>query len=246
MLEPIGRVVSEAFYPDLKLNAGRMDPVLSADALPDGYQVPLTWVDTAAMKEHGYESPGEKAGSRTNKAEADAIIQILEQWHQRDEFKTWLVTQKAAPVAIGVICMYAAQRDLLRRRLLRSPLAAHLDRHIKVGTVDSYQGKENPIVLVSLVRNNNDGVPGKDGRCIKEGFLATPNRINVAASRAMDRLLVFGSLSRWRTRGPMERLAMRFHEAKSRGGAQVIDATQLLNRNLMENRADQRSVEHHG
>jgi superfamily I DNA and/or RNA helicase len=72
---------------------------------------------------------------------------------------------------IGVICMYAAQRDLVRRTLMRSSLGHLVGRHIKIGTVDSYQGKENPITVVSLVRNNEDG--GREGevKMIKEGWL---------------------------------------------------------------------------
>jgi len=246
MLEPIGRVVSEAFYPDLKLRAGRTDPVIHTGALPDEFGAALAWIDMDSLSEYGFDSPGGKTGSRTNKAEAEAIVRVLEQWHQRDAFKTWLTSQTAAPVAVGIICMYAAQRDLLRRKLLRSPLAAHLDRHIKVGTVDSYQGKENPIVLLSLVRNNKDGTIGRDGRYIAEGFLATPNRINVAASRAMDRLVVFGSFARWPAGGPMSRLTGRFKEAIERGDARLIDAATLLQRDKATPRGDTKDISSHG
>lgn len=246
MLEPIGRVVSEAFYPDLKLRAGRSKPVISSGILPEDFENTLTWVDTNSLQEHGFDSPGGKTGSRVNKAEADAIVRVLEQWHQRDEFKAWLTTQTDAPVAIGIICMYAAQRDLLRRKLLQSPLAAHLDRQIKVGTVDSYQGKENPIVFLSLVRNNNDGNGSKGSQWIAEGFLSTPNRINVAASRAMDRLLIFGSHTRWRSGGPMDTLASKFTQAVERKEAAIIDATGLLKRDQIKERAEGTGGVKHG
>ena len=59
---------------------------------------------------------------------------------------------------------------------------------IKIDTVDSYQGKENRIIIVSLVKNNKDRKPG---------FLKEHNRINVAMSRAMDRLLIVGSVLMW-------------------------------------------------
>ena len=55
---------------------------------------------------------------------------------------------------------------------------------IKVQTVDNYQGEENEIVIVSLVRSNNNG---------KIGFVNMENRINVALSRARVGLYVFGN-----------------------------------------------------
>src|SRR3546814_19835187 len=58
---------------------------------------------------------------------------------------------------IGIICTYAAQRDLIKRRLVASGLDTLIRDACKVDTVDSYQGKENPIVILSLVRNNADG-----------------------------------------------------------------------------------------
>jgi hypothetical protein len=141
--------------------------------------------------------------------EADAIVAMLEDWHGHDPFRNWLTTQQKHPAGIGVICMYAAQRDLIRRKILQSALAYLLDRHLKVGTVDSYQGKENPIILLSLVRNNEEG-PMEDGvQRVREGFLNIPNRINVAASRAMDRLVVVGLRGRWSPHGPIRLPASR-------------------------------------
>ena len=61
---------------------------------------------------------------------------------------------------------------------------------VKIDTVDSYQGKENRIIILSLTRSDRHRSPG---------FLRTPNRINVAMSRAMDRLLIVGNAEMWRT-----------------------------------------------
>lgn len=61
---------------------------------------------------------------------------------------------------------------------------------MKIETVDSYQGKENRIVIVSLVRSNDRG---------QIGFLDRDNRINVALSRAMDRLVVVGAAHLFRS-----------------------------------------------
>jgi len=60
---------------------------------------------------------------------------------------------------------------------------------VKIDTVDSYQGKENRIIILSITRS-----------CPKlsTGFLYLPNRINVALSRAMDRLVIVGASQMWR------------------------------------------------
>ena len=59
---------------------------------------------------------------------------------------------------------------------------------VKIDTVDGYQGKENRIIILSLTRSDPSCTPG---------FLRTPNRINVAMSRAMDRLLIIGNSNMW-------------------------------------------------
>jgi superfamily I DNA and/or RNA helicase len=91
---------------------------------------------------------------------------------------------------IGIICMYARQRDLLNRMKGEARwIPAELRRLIKIDTVDSYQGKENRVVILSTVRNNPQQNPG---------FLRSANRINVAMSRAMERLVIVGAASMWK------------------------------------------------
>eukprot|EP00033_Pygsuia_biforma_P004585 GCRY01005027.1.p1 GENE.GCRY01005027.1~~GCRY01005027.1.p1 ORF type:complete len:2003 (+),score=401.39 GCRY01005027.1:144-6152(+) len=53
-------------------------------------------------------------------------------------------------------------------------------------TVDNFQGEESKVVLISLVRNNNEGLRGL-------GFTKVINRINVALSRAQHGLYLFGN-----------------------------------------------------
>ena len=50
--------------------------------------------------------------------------------------------------------------------------------------VDSYQGEESDIVIVSLTRSN----PTHD-----IGFMASPERVNVLLSRARDALIMIGN-----------------------------------------------------
>ncbi len=185
MLPPIGQVVSETFYPGLKLLPGRHDPEIDPSLLPGSLGKPLIWVETDGFGPAAFDRK-ESNSSRANKAEADAVVALVEEWHSHEPFREWLLNQKRHPAGIGIICMYAAQRNLIERKLRQSPMGYLLDRAVKVGTVDSYQGKENPIVVLSLVRNNDSGPMEGGIKRIQEGFLSAPNRINVAASRAMD------------------------------------------------------------
>jgi superfamily I DNA and/or RNA helicase len=210
MLPPIGKLVSAVFYQDLKLEHGRTTPEIDPAVLPPGLELPLSWIETDKFGEAAFERKIEEGSSRINQIEASAIVALLERWCGHEPFRDWLTSQTKHAAGIGIICMYAAQRDLVRRTLMRSSLGHLVGRYIKIGTVDSYQGKENPITVVSLVRNNEDGVREGEVKMIKEGFLTTPNRINVAVSRAMDRLIIVGARTRWRTGGPVGRLSDAF------------------------------------
>ncbi|KAG5881481.1 hypothetical protein JTB14_026538 [Gonioctena quinquepunctata] len=58
-------------------------------------------------------------------------------------------------------------------------------RHVKITAVDNFQGEENKIILLSLVRSNNDN---------NVGFLRIENRICVALSRAKHGLFIMGNM----------------------------------------------------
>ena len=89
---------------------------------------------------------------------------------------------------IGVICMYSAQKERIERAFSQRPWDTRFRQMVRIDTVDSYQGKENSIVIVSLVRSN-------DRR--DQGHVRSSNRCNVALSRAKERLYVVGALSMW-------------------------------------------------
>ncbi|KAF8265013.1 hypothetical protein EI94DRAFT_400563 [Lactarius quietus] len=75
-------------------------------------------------------------------------------------------------------------------------------RHIRIGTVDTFQGQEAKIVIISLVRNSGTF---EEGQGASIGFLKSSNRINVALSRAKHGLYILGNASNlrknetWRT-----------------------------------------------
>jgi superfamily I DNA and/or RNA helicase len=58
-----------------------------------------------------------------------------------------------------------------------------------------------------------------------------PNRINVALSRAMDRLVIIGARTRWPVDGPMHRVAQAFERELSLNSARLVDVSRLDKRN---------------
>jgi superfamily I DNA and/or RNA helicase len=90
---------------------------------------------------------------------------------------------------IGIICAYSEQKHLLQREFSEQEWASNFRHLVKIDTVDSYQGKENRIIILSLTRNNDQ---------FKQGFLESPQRANVSISRAMDRLVIVGAARMWR------------------------------------------------
>jgi serine/threonine protein kinase len=227
MLPPIGEIVSTSFY-EGRLEHGRLKPLIDSASLPNDLSRAVTWVSTSAFGERAKQADPNHRGSLTNVVEADAIVTLLKRWAEHQPFLDWIEKQNTHPHAIGIICAYSAQRDLVRRKIAQAPIHSSLRSALKVDTIDSYQGKENPIVLVSLVRNNWDGPIQGSSKTIRPGFLAKPNRINVAISRAMDRLVLVGSLTRWQEDGPMDRIANAFMQKFDEGNASLIDATDLL------------------
>jgi uncharacterized protein len=100
---------------------------------------------------------------------------------------TWTPSAKDAPRPMRqddvlVVAPYNAQVALLRASLEAAGLGG-----VRVGTVDKFQGQEAPVTLVSMTASAPADVPrGMD-------FLLSPNRVNVAVSRAQWRAVVVRS-----------------------------------------------------
>lgn len=233
MLPPIGEIVSRSFY-GKRLEHGRVTPIIDPEALPADLSAPVTWFDTAPFGARAKQADPNHRKSLTNTIEADVIVSLLKRWSECQPFLDWLDRQSSHAHGIGIICAYSAQRDLVRRKIALAPVHPSLRAALKVDTIDSYQGKENPIVIVSLVRNNWEGPMQGGTRTIRPGFLAKPNRINVAISRAMDRLVLVGSRQRWEEGGPMDRIAQAFASNIEDGFARSVDAMALLENGLDE------------
>ena len=98
----------------------------------------------------------------------------------------YLLKQDYNPTQITLLTMYRGQLIELKQRMRREEFEG-----IRVAAVDDFQGEENDIILLSLVRSNSDG---------KIGFLKIENRICVALSRARCGMYVIGNLSMLRNK----------------------------------------------
>jgi superfamily I DNA and/or RNA helicase len=189
MAPPIGELVSACFYP-VPLAAGRGAPEPWFDQLPERIRSIVTWIDTSDAGRESYDHP--KHPGFDNAYEAREIIELLRSICTSGNFIEALMQDSAEDEKpIGVICMYAEQERVLLRLLSEQDWATGYRRLIKIDTVDSYQGKENRIIIVSTTRNNSR---------YEQGFLGSRERVNVAISRAMDRLVIVGAARMWRDR----------------------------------------------
>jgi superfamily I DNA and/or RNA helicase len=165
MREPIAEVVSQAFY-DGNL---RTDPSTEAD---HGLQTPpfvrgqaLVWLDTSDLAD-AHDRP-----CWHNDGEADVVAWLVSQFKLR----------QVSADELALLSPYREQIRLMKQRLHSYESCIH--------TVDSFQGREAKVAVVSLVRNNKEQTPRK-----QLGHLTSPERVNVLLSRAMRLLVIVGSL----------------------------------------------------
>ena len=183
MNEEIMRFSSDWFYnnqvesaPDVKFRS-----ILDLD-------IPMTWVDTSQFvfpEDSGIsfkeEFVGESFG-RINKAEAELTMLALQQYFEKIG-KERILQER---IDVGVISPYRAQVQYLRRQLKAREFFKPYRELISVNTVDGFQGQERDIILISLVRANDEG---------QIGFLRDLRRMNVAITRARMKLIILGDAS---------------------------------------------------
>ncbi|MFY5900233.1 AAA domain-containing protein [Acinetobacter pittii] len=200
MSPSIGDLVSACFYENKLETAvidSRVEPVEGIRLkriVPDIYQSNIatelnstvTWVDTGNAEHFTIE----KGNSIYNPHEIEQIIDFLKRIDQDKELLQRLMPapNSVKEPAIGVICTYAEQKNRLRKAFALNDVSDELRSIVRIDTVDSYQGKENQIIVLSVTRNDPTMFPA---------FLQSPNRVNVALSRAMDRLVIFGAEEMW-------------------------------------------------
>lgn len=222
MAPVIGELVSEVFY-DGKLATGRDASNLDTSLLPRQLEREVVWVDTSTLGKSGLEYTSPDRIDCWNEAEAEAVMGVLKALVMNKALVRALRedVQPGHPI-IGVICMYSRQRELLNRMKAEARwMPADVRRLVKIDTVDSYQGKENRIVILSTVRNNPQ---------LNPGFLRSSNRINVAMSRAMERLVVVGATQMWRGRNtdlPLGRVLQKVEALTAAGRAAMVRAQEF-------------------
>ena len=190
MAPAIGSLVSACFYENVLENGKTDNDVPNIYfRLPEKIKSCVTWLDTTSLP-NAYHEQG-KSGSLSNRAEADVIIGILQDLANDETFMNSEPVQNCLEKneqAIGVICMYSEQKKLIRKKFNEHSWNDDFRRLVKIDSVDSYQGKENRVIILSLTRHD---------KVCSTGFLHLPNRINVALSRAMDKLIIVGAKTMW-------------------------------------------------
>lgn len=150
------------------------------------------WVNVDAPEE-------DDGSSKINIKEIQAINTILEKLSTADGFKEYMAHwdtlkeeyKRNEEKEIGIISFYGKQVSRIKRNV--RPRARQLELRTKINTVDKFQGMERNIVIVSTVRSNKaiHGAGIKENR--KAGFADSPERLNVALSRARRLLIVVGN-----------------------------------------------------
>lgn len=142
------------------------------------FDTPIEWVNTEG-DDCQEEFVGESYG-RINKAEARLTLEQLQRYIEKIGKERFLDER----IDVGIISPYKAQVQYLRQLLRKEPFFKPYRPYLTVNTVDGFQGQERDIILISLVRANEDG---------QIGFLSDLRRMNVAITRARMKLIILGN-----------------------------------------------------
>ncbi|CAB1119331.1 unnamed protein product [Ectocarpus sp. CCAP 1310/34] len=123
----------------------------------------------------GVEEISSSGTSYLNRTEATAVEKCVTRFLQKG----------VTPDQIGVVTPYEGQRSYLVDHLQRTgSLRSSLYSEIEVASVDSFQGREKDLILLTCVRSNeHQGI----------GFLSDPRRLNVALTRARFGCIIIGN-----------------------------------------------------
>ena len=144
------------------------------------FDTPIVWVNTEDM-DCNEEFVGESFG-RINKSEATLSIEELKKYIEKIG-KERLLDER---IDFGLISPYKAQVQYLRQLIKKDAFFKPFRHLITINTVDGFQGQERDVILISLVRANEDG---------QIGFLNDLRRMNVAITRARMKLIILGDAS---------------------------------------------------
>lgn len=172
MHEDIMRFSSEWFY-NSQLKAApevARRTVLELDS-------PLVWIDTAKLGFEEQENP--LSQSRLNTSEGLLLVKTLRDYIRQLGMDR-MINER---VDFGIISPYKSQVQLLRKLVRQSSFLKPIQSQISVNTIDGFQGQERDVILISMVRGNDEG---------RIGFLNDLRRMNVAITRARMKLIVLG------------------------------------------------------
>src|SRR3712207_6184236 len=159
------------------------------------YDHPIEWRDsrpndTPVSEEEGIAKPTGTYGEtfvgttfgRINKQEARMTLDTLKDYFTKIG-KQRILDER---IDVGVISPYRAQVQYLRSLIKHDDFFKPYRSFISVNTVDGFQGQERDIILISLVRSNDEG---------QIGFLRDLRRMNVAITRARMKLIILGDVA---------------------------------------------------
>ncbi len=145
---------------------------VAAEKLESGDTSPLTFIDTTGC---GFqEEQKENQLSRYNSGEYFILREHL--------YQLVYAYAPAQPPPVAIISPYKVQVEYITDAISKDPLLNTLT-HLRANTIDGFQGQENDIVYISLVRSNEKN---------EIGFLSDYRRMNVALTRARRKLVVIG------------------------------------------------------
>ena len=154
--------------------------------------VPMEWREIRNEElEIGNEEYGRKDGykeefvgenfGRVNKPEARETLMALAEYFVKIG-KQRIIDER---IDVGIISPYRAQVQYLRHLIKKTDFFKPFRKILTVNTVDGFQGQERDVILVSLVRSNEEG---------QIGFLRDLRRMNVAITRARMKLIILGDV----------------------------------------------------
>lgn len=168
-MKPTLRKVLNGFYPNLQDH-----PVVTKpDARP-----PIPGMATESFLFHHTWSEGvDEDLSKFNVLEAEMIVGLIR----------YLRLNGVPDSQISVLTFYRGQRKKILAEAKKKLFSSQ--PFTNVHTVDSYQGEENDIIILSLVRSNGGNRPPQ------AGFVADQNRGVVSISRARRGFYIFGNMA---------------------------------------------------
>lgn len=160
------------------------------------WDTPILWIDGSEMQQQVNEQLEQQGASekldidfseqfvgenhgRINKGEAELVLTTLRNYIDKIGKERFLEER----LDVGIISPYKVQTQYLRQQIRRREEFRPFRGVISVNTVDGFQGQERDIILISLVRSNDNG---------QIGFLSDLRRMNVAMTRARMKLIIFG------------------------------------------------------